>query len=683
MLQDDERLPARKRLLLAVTRESDPMDAMKWMVAGFAAAVGGAGFASGCSSSSGAGGPSGDAGKDGTAVMTSTSSGGASSSGSDSGSDASSSGGSSGDSGSGADGSEAGATCGAVGETCCAGSTCASPLACRGGACQNAPANGTGSPCTANSGCPSGICQPESSGGTSAVCSTTCGSASDCVAGWKCAAELGQSSDVCQCAYSTEVCDGKDNDCDGVVDDEPAADQGCSQTAGVGHVCQNGACVCSLTCGGQCVDSKTDWSNCGGCGTTCATGASCMGGSCVCPGGGTACNGACVDEQTDEDNCGGCGKTCAGSTPICLSGACVCSPGSTQCSGAGVQTCGSDSQWGNAVTCPGSSTCKGGLCETTTGTSCATSGAGLTNCGSANESCCTSIEVSGGTYDRTYTNSGGSATGEAAPATVSAFRMDKYPVTVGRFRQFVAAWNNGSGYLPSAGSGKHTHLNGGSGLNATGGGYEAGWDATDWNNTTDVDPTSTNLVNCSGSSATPYATWTSAAGTQENLPINCVNWWEAYAFCIWDGGFLPSEAEWEYVAAGGSQQREYPWGNTAPGAGNQYAIYACVYPNGSTSCSGVTNIAPVGTASSGAGLWGQLDMVGEVWEWNLDWYDPNAPYADPCTDCADLSTTDYRIFRGGAFDTSSSVLPSLPSYRTGIDPKERIYYLGLRCARTP
>ena len=47
--------------------------------------------------------------------------------------------------------------------------------------------------------------------------------------------------------------------------------------------------------------------------------------------------------------------------------------------------------------------------------------------------------------------------------------------------------------------------------------------------------------------------------------MNCVNWFEAYAFCIWDGGFLPSDTEWEYAAAGGSLQREYPWGSTAPG----------------------------------------------------------------------------------------------------------------------
>ena len=92
--------------------------------------------------------------------------------------------------------------------------------------------------------------------------------------------------------------------------------------------------------------------------------------------------------------------------------------------------------------------------------------------------------------------------------------------------------------------------------------------------------------------------------------MNCVNWWEAYAFCIWDGGFLPSDAESEYAAAGGDQQRPYPWGTAAPGSANQYAIYGCNYPNAGA-CSGVANIAPVGTAAAGAGRWSQLDLVGD------------------------------------------------------------------------
>ncbi|HXX68605.1 MAG TPA: formylglycine-generating enzyme family protein [Polyangiaceae bacterium] len=316
----------------------------------------------------------------------------------------------------------------------------------------------------------------------------------------------------------------------------------------------------------------------------------------------------------------------------------------------------------------------------------------MSNCGASSESCCTSLEVPGGTYYRTYPDTSDEQTSEADPASVSGFRMDKYLVTVGRFRQFVIAWSNGAGYLPAAGTGKHVHLNGGSGLVSAGavagGGvvYESGWDATDWNNTVDIDPVNGNL-DCGA-----FWAWTGTAGNQETLPIDCVNWFEAYAFCIWDGGFLPSEAEWEFVAAGGSAQLAYPWGSTIPGGtgcpgasccpgpGCQLAIYDCFFPSGtSSSCTGVTNIAPVGTATMGAGRWGQLDMAGEMSEWNLDWY--AASYVDPCTDCAYLTTASYREFRGGSFYDGEEFLE--PPTRDDNGPGLRDNGVGFRCARTP
>ncbi len=305
--------------------------------------------------------------------------------------------------------------------------------------------------------------------------------------------------------------------------------------------------------------------------------------------------------------------------------------------------------------------------------SCTPGGDGLTNCGPSLESCCAGTVVLGGTYNRTYTNSGSGPTGEADPATVSTFQLDKYDVTVGRFRQFVRAWNGGAGYVPPAGSGKHTHLNGGNGLanSASSGGYETGWLASDDAN---LAPTSANL-NCGA----PGASWTDSPGAQENLAINCVTWYEAYAFCIWDGGFLPSEAEWEYAAAGGDQQRQYPWGTAAPGMENQYAIYECYYPSETGLCGASTAIAPVGTAALGEARWGQLDIVGEVWQWNLDWY---ADYMTPCVDCAYLTETTLRVFRGTNFDGGIGGL--WPSFRGSGSPSIRNGdYGGLRCARTP
>ena len=238
----------------------------------------------------------------------------------------------------------------------------------------------------------------------------------------------------------------------------------------------------------------------------------------------------------------------------------------------------------------------------------------------------------------------------------------------------------GLGYLPPEGSGIHTYLNGGQGLANSGdpGTYETGWDSTDWNS--QVAPTDANL-DCEDG----YATWTNTAGTQENLPINCENWYEAYAFCIWDGGFLPSEAEWEYAAAGGSEQLEYPWGSTAPGTANQYAIYDCYYPSGTSDCTDGTgvanaNIAPVGTATLGAGLWGQLDLAGNMFQWNLDSYDGYA-YVDPCTDCVYLTPASYRVYRGGGF--SDYAVSLLPPGCFGNTPSLRGYISGFRCARTP
>ncbi len=304
--------------------------------------------------------------------------------------------------------------------------------------------------------------------------------------------------------------------------------------------------------------------------------------------------------------------------------------------------------------------------------SCAPLGAGTTRCGAKGDSCCTSLPVAGGTYDRTYTSSGDAAADEADPASITGFRLDEYEVTVGRFRQFVSAWNGGAGYLPPAGSGRHAHLNGGQGLAShavdAAVAYETGWLSSDDGA---IAPTDASLA-CESQ----FATWTTQAGGSETLPINCVNWYEAYAFCIWDGGFLPSEAETEYAAAGGSQQREYPWGGAAPGATNQYAIYGCNYPSASGSCTG--GAAPVGTATLGAGRWGQLDLAGNVNEWSLDSF---APYAEPCADCASLEVAPYRVIRGGYFYNHASYL--LPAARSDDPPAARSICIGFRCARTP
>jgi sulfatase modifying factor 1 len=306
-------------------------------------------------------------------------------------------------------------------------------------------------------------------------------------------------------------------------------------------------------------------------------------------------------------------------------------------------------------------------------------GDGLSNCGSAgNDVCARSLLVAGGSFYR--------GTDTANPATVSDFRLDKYEVTVGRFRKFVDAWLGG--WRPPAGSGKHAHVNGGAGLTNTAGGNEPGWDAV-WTayvgapSNGGVAPTSAGATTKASwdanlSCSNPFQTWTSVAGANEKRPLTCLSWYDLYAFCIWDGGFLPTEAEWEYAAAGGSEERTYPWGNAAPGSNAALAIHGCFY-NLTGPCSGVTNIGPVGMVAAGASKSGQFDLAGNVWEWNLDWY--QSPFVAPCNNCANLGPGSVRASRGGSFALDASYLPA--AGRFNYYPAYRSYDYGGRCARVP
>jgi formylglycine-generating enzyme required for sulfatase activity len=257
--------------------------------------------------------------------------------------------------------------------------------------------------------------------------------------------------------------------------------------------------------------------------------------------------------------------------------------------------------------------------------------------------------VTGGTFYRSY--DAVTYTDNSNPATVSDFRMDTYEITVGRFRKFVEAY---PGSKPSVGAGKNPN-------NPSDPGWDAAWNAK-------MPPDQASLIaalKCDG-----YQAWTDNAGANENRPIDCITWYEAFAFCIWDGGRLPTEAEWNYAAAGGGEQRAFPWSvpPTSTTIDSSYAVYI-----------GSLSTADVGSKSpKGDGKWGQSDLAGNAWEWVLDGY---SFYPNPCYNCANLSSAAYRVIRGGGFTNSAEAV--LASYRYNYGPSNRSSDLGSRCVRTP
>jgi sulfatase modifying factor 1 len=327
--------------------------------------------------------------------------------------------------------------------------------------------------------------------------------------------------------------------------------------------------------------------------------------------------------------------------------------------------------------------------------SCMAGGAGAgPNCGAASkDDCCASDEVRAGSFFRDY--DGVDFLDMSYPASVSQFRLDRYEVTVGRFRQFVDATLAGDaspGWTPDGGSGKHTHLNGDSGLSSGGDAaitFETGWDPS-WDTYIPHDEADwdAQLTHCNVEASvqgvpswTPPDPWTPAAGADDNLPITCVNWYQAYAFCIWDGGFLPSTNEWDYAAAGGALQFEYAWGFANPGMNVRLANYGCYYPAQAfgNDCEGLGNLLPVGSVPLGVGVWGQMDLTGNVYEWIFD-SDP-APFALPCMDCATTASGSSRGLRGGSFLSALSQIAV--STEGAIRPAEAGGDIGLRCARVP
>lgn len=290
-----------------------------------------------------------------------------------------------------------------------------------------------------------------------------------------------------------------------------------------------------------------------------------------------------------------------------------------------------------------------------------------TSCPTPGELGCGMVEIPAGTFTMGTANTARSI--QSAPEqpliSVDAFALDAYEVTVARFRRF---WTTAPHAAP-VGSIRYP----GATVRVVAAPREPDLEATD-------EP----------------CNWTPSPRTREQHPINCIDWATAQAFCVWDGGRLPTEAEWEYAARGWgvgglATGRVYPWGDQDPSLACDRARwnqFRCMGDDGGQTKR--VGSYPPAPDVAGSRLY---DVSGNVFEWVADnfvdytltegadcWRALPAGRRNPV---CDVEANGARSLRGGSWYYDSPNVFAAAS-RSGANPGGtlRLHGAGMRCARS-
>jgi Uncharacterized conserved protein len=242
------------------------------------------------------------------------------------------------------------------------------------------------------------------------------------------------------------------------------------------------------------------------------------------------------------------------------------------------------------------------------------------------------------------------------------FGLEAQTVTVARFADFVA----GTGYVTEA--------------------ERLGWSIVFFNDQQSLAQGATRGSSLPWWHRVDGACWRAPEGAssdtsgREDHPVTHVSWADAHAFSQWVGGRLPTEAEWEHAARGGSTQRRFPWGDEEPDDNTVHAnIWQGDFPVYNSGRDGYERTAPA--RSFAPNPLGFYNLAGNVWEWTQDSFRIRSVSKAARQRNAEALSQSLKVLKGGSFLCHASYCYRYRiAARMGLPPDNASSNVGFRVA---